>query len=315
MITPPRKNQQKSFFKYMSAETAKIVLINKTLRWSSPLEFNDPFDVPRELAFNISHDEMQEATVEALINLIKKPPGNTDHLEPKVKYLLDATKDLVSPSKKQKLIAVIREANEQLKTPHSTSFDELRDMWRQMIPQFRILCLSEEHDVVSMWYHYANKYTGVVIEFLCDDDVPSAWLMASRVNYEEPTPNLYKATGWAELMIYRSSIREKLMYEILTHTKSEDWKYEKEWRIAQPARPGETGTISDYEFLPREIGRVFLGPLISDIDKTDILNITRAMTHVPLSESSIGFDRNFTFKQIQKNRGQVCTLNITSSLP
>jgi hypothetical protein len=38
----------------MPASTAKIVLQNKTLRWSSPVEFNDPFDVPRELAFDVT---------------------------------------------------------------------------------------------------------------------------------------------------------------------------------------------------------------------------------------------------------------------
>lgn len=33
------------FYKYVSAETAKIVLETKQVRYSSPLVFNDPFDV------------------------------------------------------------------------------------------------------------------------------------------------------------------------------------------------------------------------------------------------------------------------------
>jgi hypothetical protein len=33
----------------MSAATARIVLADRKLRWSSPILFNDPFDVPREM--------------------------------------------------------------------------------------------------------------------------------------------------------------------------------------------------------------------------------------------------------------------------
>ncbi len=50
MQNPNRQNDRKSFFKYMSPGTAKTVLENSTLRWSSPILFNDPFDVPREMS-------------------------------------------------------------------------------------------------------------------------------------------------------------------------------------------------------------------------------------------------------------------------
>ena len=37
------------FFKYVTADTAKIVLESGARRWSSPLLFNDPFDVQFDL--------------------------------------------------------------------------------------------------------------------------------------------------------------------------------------------------------------------------------------------------------------------------
>jgi hypothetical protein len=36
----------------------------------------------------------------------------------------------------------------------------LKDTWSAMVPTFRILCLS---DVAPMWYHYGDKYHGVVL--------------------------------------------------------------------------------------------------------------------------------------------------------
>ena len=39
------RHDRRFFYKYMSAETARIILANRRLRWSSPILFNDPFDI------------------------------------------------------------------------------------------------------------------------------------------------------------------------------------------------------------------------------------------------------------------------------
>src|SRR5580692_1932007 len=49
-----RNHNRTHFFKYTSASVAKIIFTNRTLRWSSPILFNDPFDVHRELGPNVS---------------------------------------------------------------------------------------------------------------------------------------------------------------------------------------------------------------------------------------------------------------------
>ena len=80
----------------MSASTAQIILKSKTLRWSSPHEFNDPFDVPREFAFGISPSELKKAVVHRFINLIENPPDNTEELEPKLRLIVDTLKKTAS---------------------------------------------------------------------------------------------------------------------------------------------------------------------------------------------------------------------------
>jgi hypothetical protein len=42
-------------FKYATASTAKIILDSCTLRWASPVMFNDPFDVQFDL--HLDYDE------------------------------------------------------------------------------------------------------------------------------------------------------------------------------------------------------------------------------------------------------------------
>jgi hypothetical protein len=46
--------RERSFFKYVSRETAKAVLSNNTLRWSSPILFNDPFDIQFDLRVEVN---------------------------------------------------------------------------------------------------------------------------------------------------------------------------------------------------------------------------------------------------------------------
>ena len=43
--SPNRRHDRQYFYKYVSAKTAQAILTTRTLRWSSPILFNDPFDV------------------------------------------------------------------------------------------------------------------------------------------------------------------------------------------------------------------------------------------------------------------------------
>ena len=49
------------FFKYVNVDAAKIILESGKLRWSSPLMFNDPFDVQFDL-----HVEFDDAKIVSL---------------------------------------------------------------------------------------------------------------------------------------------------------------------------------------------------------------------------------------------------------
>ena len=51
--SPNRKHERRYFYKYVSAKTAKIIISTRKLRWSSPVLFNDPFDVTQELRLKV----------------------------------------------------------------------------------------------------------------------------------------------------------------------------------------------------------------------------------------------------------------------
>lgn len=312
LVSQPRKglmsrpfyceHDRDSFFKYMPADTAKIVLRNKTLRWSSPLEFNDPFDVPRELALNIPDDEINKALVEKVILTIENPPENTEGLEPSLVSLVKMFRTEKAAKQAPMIAAMMREMAQR---GSSCSLEPVRTEWRNIIPQFRILCLSESFDVCSMWCHYADKYTGVVLELLCHDDLDSEWLRAKPVQYPEDTPDIFYPSGWAKVLSSPVMPAVNELFETCLYTKTPDWSYEKEWRVESMMREHETGTVSDRGLHQKEFGRLFLGPHIDRKNRSDILEIIQDMPHIQVYDVEIGMARNFSFQEVRNRAGVV----------
>ena len=71
LLSPNRRHNKKYFYRYMTAHTAKICLINQSLRLSSPLKLNDPFDVSRVLRLSFTSEEMSRQLTRELANLIR----------------------------------------------------------------------------------------------------------------------------------------------------------------------------------------------------------------------------------------------------
>ncbi|HEY4248263.1 MAG TPA: DUF2971 domain-containing protein [Lacunisphaera sp.] len=295
-LSPNHLHDRTSFFKYLSASTAKLVLENNSLRWSSPRLFNDPFDVPRELSFGITAVEMSEAYRRRLVSLIQHPPDETSELSPQVRLIVDTVKQGITPELRAEMIAAL---NEPLQAQQTTdaSMDELRDLWRGWIPDFRILCLTESPAHSAMWFHYADQYKGAVLEFNCNDDSDSAWRIAQPVTYPATKPDVFEADGWAKLMMMPIKRAIETMFHVSTYTKSPDWSYENEWRITSFKRPDDTGLFTDYKFAPRDLSAIYLGPLISPVDKASLLAVAAKYPHVRISEVAIGMTRTFLFKK------------------
>lgn len=289
-----------SFFKYISAATAAIVLQNRALRWSSPLLFNDPFDVPREMSFGVTPREIVDAVSRRLMTLFDNPPEDTSLLEPKLRMIAEAIKRGIPPDVKAELIAGIRESAAQLE-PTSHSMDQMRDMWRAWIPQMRILCLTESPNHTAMWFHYADKYKGAVLEFRCVSESDSPWLIAKPIAYPAEKPEVYTAEGWAALLAMPKELAIRRMLDVAAYTKAPDWSYEKEWRVMTFKRPTDTGNFTDYKFDQRELAGLYLGPLITQEDRSTLLHLVAAYPSARVFNVSVGMSRELIFEEHKVN--------------
>ena len=247
------------FYKYQSAATAIAVLSARRLRWSSPLSFNDPFDVTQTLRLDIDPAVLQPVLVDAFINVLKNPaPPAAATIQLKLIHTLfwRATR----PSDRDSILDELRSTSGSPTAGGINAFDELQKTWNGLVPQFRILCLSESPTITPMWNHYADAYKGTVLEFQADVSVDSALQLAKPVIYQDTPPRIADVNEWARAIVETNGKRFHELFREMQYVKATSWAYEKEWRVVSYARPDSSGLTSDLGFHPKEVRGLYLGP-------------------------------------------------------
>lgn len=297
-----RPHDRTSFYKYVSANVGKIVLATKTLRWSSPLLFDDPFDVTRILAADIKPSEIQECIINRIIDLVKSDAELPSEINTQLRFIIETLRQSGRNDVKEEIINSLHDSKNELIT-ESPSLSELREMWKEMAPTFRILCFSARNDIVSMWDRYADKYRGVVLEFSCLKEFDSPWLIAEPVQYPENRPSFLDKTGWGRLLTLNQDAATKYIFHESCYTKTPDWSYQEEWRIVSFNRTGENGEYSDYKFNPKELSVVYLGPEIDAEDRGIVLSLLKnELSHVNVFFGQMTNGRCIEFKELPNVR-------------
>ncbi|WP_140310760.1 DUF2971 domain-containing protein, partial [Vibrio parahaemolyticus] len=220
-----------------------------------------------------------------------------DSLPEVIKVVLEAIKQSRNEELKKIMAKALLEELDN-SSNSSAALEEFQSRWRQMIPELRILCLSEHHDKASMWYHYADKYQGAVVEFICCDKTDSALLLAKKMDYPTEKPGVYTAAGWADFLLLPQRDALESIINLATYTKSPDWAYEDEWRVSTWKRIGEYGTVSDYPLNVAEFGNLYLGPLMSESDRHTLVELAKRFPNMKVFDTRIGMSREFLFEEI-----------------
>ena len=97
---------------------------------------------------------------------------------------------------------------------HLTERANSRDFKTDMAKRYGVLCFSEDKTDLLQWAHYADRHKGVCLGF----DVSGSEAKFGRVQYV------------AQRFPFPEPLDEAFMWKLLS-TKSEAWKYEKEWRV------------------------------------------------------------------------------------
>lgn len=263
----PAENKPERFYKYLSASTAKIVLANSTLRWGSPLSFNDIFDVPTELAA-FSATEIATASINFALDQFAKMGLRELSSEQRVEALAVCS------------LAPLLTAEEISRA--EVSLENFRKQWRDEVPRMRILCLCTQPDVAAMWGLYADSNKGVVLRFDSLSAFDPPWLAARPVTYSDILPRFMRPEGVMEAVL----AGPQSLFAELCFKKTTDWSHEREWRVLSWMMPGDSGLTSDWPFFPETLTEVVLGPRISKEDRAEIEGLmARNFPHARLSQA------------------------------
>jgi hypothetical protein len=210
-------------YKYqtVSARTLENLKL-RTLWFSSPSCFNDPFDC----ALHIVHTALSDADLDRAYRYLLSRGDTPRDLD------MQMTPD-GKPGERLRQ-AIVQGAN--------LAFEELRS---ERLGKIGIACFSAKNDDPLMWAHYADGHRGFCLEF---DTSGPPFSKAEPVKYHAEVPPVNPLDYIEGLETGGPG-----PLDLMVRTKSECWQYEAEWRVLH----AEAGTA--YTYPPELLTGIYLG--------------------------------------------------------
>ena len=216
-------------FKFMTAPTARIVLKNRKLRWSTPRTFNDPFDVQFDLRIDVDRAEVRKRALQKRWDDLYGPePGPAGNL---VGVLMRARRGRMPAWNLEQLEANMGSQLDKSLDGSDATLPRFQAEARQHLRNSKILCLTTAPENVLMWTHYAGQHTGVVLGFRDVPGLDSPWSEARPVNYVDQIPVLIDNEEFSNILAGRAKFDSSKVIERLVYTKSNAFADEQEQRI------------------------------------------------------------------------------------
>lgn len=255
------RDQIDYLYKYSTIETARKILNNGTFRYSSPITFNDPFDIQTELHFPFNIEQLPEIILARMNELV------TDDLDVGVdpydswgeiiiflrkKYLqgdytLSNLKEYVIP-----LLDYLCNIIEQTRAQYN-------EEWKKDRKKVKIFCLSEKYQDILMWSHYANYHTGVCFKLKVMPDKENTICAARKVNYNTKPPTFFTVEDWVDSVLLNKKIDVGEIYMEYPLIKYNIWEYEAEWRVWAPFDQSQDENYLDMPIHKDEIESIYIG--------------------------------------------------------
>ncbi len=283
-------HNKKHFYKYANSYAGKKILNECSIKVSSALEFNDPFDTFHELYYEFNIEEYPRLFSNKIKELVKNRIPielyEDNDYGRIINYIILNAKNVDNLSFEE--YPIINEYIDNTKR----ILDDANARWKLFLKSERIFCITEDYNNLLMWAHYSDSHKGIVLRFRVLPELQSAFCAASPIEYSSKPPSL----GTFDDMFYRTIKAIKRNTEEinrkLSFTKSDVWKYEKEWRFSvKPRNPSMNYDINSID--EREIDGIYLGCRILEEDKQEIIKLAKRYPNI---EIFVGKKNNKEYK-------------------
>jgi hypothetical protein len=249
-------HNRRVFYKYTTRRAGNAILQNRSLRWSSPSLFNDPFDIQFDL-----HVEFDQPRVKAQIldSLWQAHYGdNPPPAENLLGRLISQYRGQFPEMTRAEFELEFGDAVEDGLLAILRILPETQLEYRSHLSDVKVLCLSEVNDNILMWSHYSEQHMGAVLELKCVEELDSVFGVAQPVDYRESMPRLFDEDFLVRMQSGQANMNVRQIYDRSVLSKAKDWAYEKEWRLVLNTRRPELD-YEDISFSREELSAVYLG--------------------------------------------------------
>ncbi len=272
-----------TIYKYTNNSGARKILENRTLRFAHTSELNDPFDVYIEDVFGMDVSEVLDQSAEVLMQDLQSNPvvfaekcgtsiEDAQFSAARLKKAPDSEKKVIKA-----LINSISETDPLLQK-YKQGMLEGREQIEKVFKTYGVFCATRRHDNLLMWAHYSDKHKGAVLGFNPDVEHDSALRLMEPVIYRSERPGLVEKSqlGFKEGIDFTI---EQIVTETskrLLHTKSTEWEYEQELRLAIPfiIEEGKKEWFLNLVY-PHELTQVFLGYRMDEEEKKKLIILAK----------------------------------------
>lgn len=266
-------------YKYLSPERIDV-LKNRSIRFSPPIAFNDPFEFKPVISSVASDNyirQYMEENIDSMVELLKSElPVNI--------------RDFFPQSKLREMLLLYINSNigvaDQLMGPVINKLSTL--LFEKSNENIGVLSLTEKSDNLLMWSHYADSHRGYCIGFNSNHEFfnrkrskNDEFSHLRKVEYLERRPS--------------KSIVEMNGTDIFL-LKSDVWKYEQEWRMCAILSEADTiihttnPSVNLFNFPAGILDEIIIG-VNADASLTDsILSFIRGNSefgHVEVKRASV----------------------------
>ncbi|MBW8311440.1 MAG: DUF2971 domain-containing protein [Rhizobium sp.] len=242
------------FYKYVAPQTALAILQNQSVRFSSPLLFNDPFDHQTCLHLDFDLQQFPAKLLDRIEHLVRNPQIPIRQDVGPIQLVLEimrakfSTHGFPRDAFVREALPVLADGSNAIETTR-LGFEV---HWQESLKASRTFCVTEENDSLLMWAHYARDHTGAVLELWSLPEEDNALSVSEAVEYSDTPPAFFTEEAFLDLFTGVGQLDVKALTRRSVYTKSNHWAYEKEWRVYYPLsdKPGlfEYTNLRESEF-------------------------------------------------------------------
>lgn len=284
----------RKYFKYVTRNTGKIVLENRTLRWSSPFMYNDPYDNQFNLHLDVDPAAVKSQVLDALWRQYSGEVAvNEGTLVGRMMRLLRTAPMQVS---RDEFVAIFAPTIDEGLVRGERYLPDFQRELAELARRHKVLCLGLTATSLLMWAYYAEGHAGLVLCFRCVQGLDSPWSVGRRVEYSREMPRLLDTEGLANVMSGRASLAQADSLNRLVFTKSHAWSHEQEWRIFSGLGRYPDAMFEDIKFNALELEGVIFGCKMQQDDRVAITDLLgRCYPHTRRMQASL-LDREYGLK-------------------